>query len=168
MLIADTATQNFKLYLYNTTTPKNEAWRRVRGGGTQVVTGGYPGVVSDEDTEEDEWPRGGRWGRHPEAASSLHALKTVQGVEGRWTVTDADADRAGARMIYSSITPFVHMLRTDDHDSEHTTLDFRAGRHDHFGVRLPRGGANVDLEHPLLGGRERGRRRRLGGQHHGL
>ncbi|BEI99065.1 hypothetical protein CcaverHIS631_0401080 [Cutaneotrichosporon cavernicola] len=128
-----TATQNFKLYLYNTTAPKHEEWRQVRGGGTQVVTAGYPGVVSDDESDE-EWPRGGRWGRHPEAASSMTALKTVQGVEGRWTVTDADANRSGSRMIYSSITPFVHMLRTDEHDSEHTTLDFRAGRHDHFGI----------------------------------
>jgi WD repeat-containing protein 23 len=64
----------------------------------------------------------------------MHQLKMVDGVEGRWTVTDADADREGKRMIYSSITPFVHMLRTDEHDSEHTTLDFRAGRGDHFGI----------------------------------
>jgi WD40 repeat protein len=91
-------------------------------------------VDSDEETEEDDWLRGGRWARHPEAASSMHQLKMVDGVEGRWTVTDADADREGKRMIYSSITPFVHMLRTDEHDSEHTTLDFRAGRGDHFGI----------------------------------
>ncbi|KLT41773.1 WD40 repeat-like protein [Cutaneotrichosporon oleaginosum] len=129
-----TATQNFKLYLYDMVAPKHEKWRRVRGGGTQVVTGGYPGVVSDEDTEEEGWLGGGRWSRHAEAASSLHTLKTVQGMEGRWTVTDADADRAGERMIYSSITPVVHLLKTDDHDSEHVALDFRVGRHDHFGI----------------------------------
>ncbi|GMK58776.1 hypothetical protein CspeluHIS016_0602180 [Cutaneotrichosporon spelunceum] len=128
-----TATQNFKLYLYSTTAPKNETWQHAPGGGTQVVTDGYPDILSDNESE-DEWPRGGRWHRHPEAASSMTALKTVQGIEGRWTVTDADADRSGSRMLYSSITPFVHMLRTEEHDSEHTTLDFRAARHDHFGI----------------------------------
>lgn len=29
-----------------------------------------------------------------------------------------------ARMIYSSITPYVHLLRTAEHEHEHTMLDF--------------------------------------------
>ena len=47
------------------------------------------------------------------------------------------------RMIYSSITPYVHMLYTAEHDSEHICLDFTgrsSGRgeqsygYDSFGV----------------------------------
>ena len=43
------------------------------------------------------------------------------------------------RMIYSSITPWVHMLYTAEDDSEHVELDFTSGasardRDDHFGV----------------------------------
>jgi hypothetical protein len=50
------------------------------------------------------------------------------------------------RMIYSSITPYVHMLYTAEHESEHIQLDFtgsaQTGRSrgirdytdDHFGV----------------------------------
>lgn len=29
-------------------------------------------------------------------------------------------------MIYSSITPHVHLLKTAEHDNEHTMLDFSA------------------------------------------
>ncbi len=92
--------------------------------------------------------------------TSLKKIKTVQGVEGSWTVTDADADRKGEkwvprliyqsfltlttwnRMIYSSITPYVHMLYTSEHDSEHIQLDFssssqrNAWGYDRFGVSL--------------------------------
>lgn len=71
----------------------------------------------------------------------MRKIKTVQGVEGQWTITDADADRKGERMIYSSITPYVHMLNTAEHDEDHHQLDFtsRTGRgyyggNDHFGV----------------------------------
>jgi hypothetical protein len=48
------------------------------------------------------------------------------------------------RMIYSSITPYVHMLRTAEDDEEHVCLDFsdpnpRRGDihgYDSFGVSL--------------------------------
>lgn len=116
----------------------------MRGGGTRIVTGGQPGVVneSDYDTDDDDddddpnWGMGGggRWNRGPNQATSMHKIKAVRGHPGRWTITDADADRQGDRMIYSSITPYVHMLRTAEHDMEHATLDFRDRGHDHFGV----------------------------------
>lgn len=45
------------------------------------------------------------------------------------------------RMIYSSITPYVHMLYTAEHDEEHVCLDFSHSRprrddygYDSFGV----------------------------------
>lgn len=159
--LPDSATQDFTLYLYNTSTPKSEKWRRLRGGGTQVVTGGHPGVVndSDHDTDDDDgdWRLGGRWqNRGPNQATSMHKIKAVRGHPGRWTITDADADRRGDRMIYSSITPYVHMLRTDEHDTDHQTLDFRDRGDDHFGVgahHTPR--LTVDLEYSLLSRRQR-------------
>lgn len=47
-------------------------------------------------------------------------------------------------MIYSSITPYVHMLYTAEDDSEHVELDFSARRrrgdvfgYDNFGVSSP-------------------------------
>lgn len=54
---------------------------------------------------------------------------------GQWTVTDADADRSGSRMIYSSITPHVNMLYTAEDDSEHYELDFSnsGGGRDRYG-----------------------------------
>lgn len=46
-------------------------------------------------------------------------------------------------MIYSSITPYVYMLNTDELDSEHVCLDFYGSRnprdrwgYDGFGVGL--------------------------------
>lgn len=46
-------------------------------------------------------------------------------------------------MIYSSITPYVHMLYTAEHDEEHICLDFSHPRtreevygYDSFGVSL--------------------------------
>ena len=52
--------------------------------------------------------------------------------------------KLNGRMIYSSITPYVHMLRTAEDDEEHVCLDFsdpnpRRGDihgYDSFGVSL--------------------------------
>lgn len=64
-------------------------------------------------------------------------------------------------MIYSSITPYVHMLRTSEHDADHVCLDFTGARrrghgydgwqYDGFGVGPNCGIADVDMEYPLLG-----------------
>ncbi|KAI9633253.1 WD40-repeat-containing domain protein [Dioszegia hungarica] len=100
-----TATQNFTLHLYNLAsarpTPKRPRdmyagpqWRGMRGMG---------GVGED---------------------TSLKKIKAVRGEEGSWTITDSDSTRDGERMIYSSITPYVHMLHTGEHEADHTCLDF--------------------------------------------
>ena len=36
----------------------------------------------------------------PEEDTSMKKIKNVQGVEGRWTVTDCDADRKGERCVH--------------------------------------------------------------------
>lgn len=45
------------------------------------------------------------------------------------------------RMLYSSITPYVHLVKTgkgwDGDDQDQEMLDFANGRHGSFGVRTP-------------------------------
>lgn len=118
---ADSATQDFQLHLYDTTksaTEKDSA----------------PIQRSDDDeTYSDMW--GHRHYRKGQL-TSLKQLKTVRGVFGQWTITDAHADRNVERMIYSSITPVVHMFKTAEHDEEHVSLDFRSRPFEQFGVRM--------------------------------
>jgi hypothetical protein len=84
-------------------------------------------------------------------------------------------------MIYSSITPYVHMLRTAEDDEEHVCLDFsdpnpRRGReygHDSFGVGQPLSLAIIadyvsDLEYQVLVRWERGCSWRWEWTDHGL
>ncbi|WOO85120.1 LEC14B [Vanrija pseudolonga] len=137
------ATQYFTLHLYSTTQPKSRRPRQLPR--SQVVAEPDTPPAEAEDSDDDDGWVGGWPGhrRRPTAAedTSMRKIKTVQGVEGQWTITDADADRKGERMIYSSITPYVHMLNTAEHDEDHHQLDFtsRTGRGyyggmDHFGI----------------------------------
>ncbi|KAL7421369.1 hypothetical protein Q5752_004254 [Cryptotrichosporon argae] len=147
------ATQYFTLHLYSTNQPKTPHVRhaRRRAVSPNVATSprspGAEPVVQDDDGDseyEDEDAFGGFTYSRPRYGgedTSMKKIKTVKGVEGRWTVTDADADRSGEKMIYSSITPYVHMLYTSEHDTEHVEFDFtsqrRRGAHDyfdHFGI----------------------------------
>lgn len=56
-----------------------------------------PGAFQEEDDDEDDGMPWNNWGqarnRAPTEDSSLKKIKTVQGEEGRWTVTDCDADK---------------------------------------------------------------------------
>lgn len=55
------------------------------------------GAFQEDDDDEDDGMPWGNWGtarsRLPSEDSSLKKIKTVQGEEGRWTVTDCDADK---------------------------------------------------------------------------
>ncbi|OCF34893.1 hypothetical protein I316_03440 [Kwoniella heveanensis BCC8398] len=149
-----TATQNFTLHMYamNQSQKSSSAHRRRRATSRQPVPLSPQGGAIDEDVEdresdyededEDEDEDDAMWmgwgnGRRgfPSEESSLKSIKTVQGVDGSWTVTDCDVDKRGERMIYSSITPYVHMIYTNEFDQEHTELDFSSsgGRRDPFG-----------------------------------
>lgn len=100
---------------------------------------GASGMDDEDDDDDEDWtdddeylPLGGigQGGtrRVRSEDSSMKKIKTVQGEEGRWTVTDCDSTRDGSRMIYSSITPYVHMLHTAEFEAEHTCLDFTGQR----------------------------------------
>ncbi|KAK4684769.1 DDB1- and CUL4-associated factor 11, partial [Tremellales sp. Uapishka_1] len=137
-----TATQYFTLHLYSTSLSKRYTKKRPAPTAATPLSAPTPLQPQEgDDTDDDDEAafQSGRRRMHSEE-TSLKKIKTVQGVEGRWTVTDADCDRAGEKMIYSSITPYVHMLYTNEHDSEHVELDFSGDNrrnswgYDHFGI----------------------------------
>ncbi|WVR03078.1 hypothetical protein IAU60_000067 [Kwoniella sp. DSM 27419] len=148
-----TATQYFTLHLYSTNeTRKNHMSKRraqsaqpkppprIAIGEEEDRDSDYEDEDEDEDEEEMAAWTDARRGIIRED-TSLKKIKTVQGVEGSWTVTDCDADRKGEKMIYSSITPCVHMLYTTEFDQEHIELDFSHrgnnslwGGYDRFGI----------------------------------
>ncbi|ODN73721.1 hypothetical protein L202_07261 [Cryptococcus amylolentus CBS 6039] len=154
-----TATQYFTLHLYSTTANiHNGSITRPRPPRSSPAAAPFrtsqlpssPGAntedeYSEEEEEEEEEDEedeedfireqifGGR--RNSNEESSMKSIKRVQGVQGNWTVTDCDVDKKGQNMIYSSITPYVHMLRTDEFDTEHIELDFNSPgeRHRYYG-----------------------------------
>ncbi|WRT63171.1 uncharacterized protein IL334_000074 [Kwoniella shivajii] len=138
-----TATQYFTLHLYSMNRSKKTIPnKRTRSKSQQPVLSPVPSAAAEEEENEDDyeteddddedqfqgWARN-RGGMLTED-TSLKRIKRVQGVEGSWTVTDCDADKKGEKMIYSSITPYVHMLYTAETDQEHTELNFSAGGRD--------------------------------------
>ncbi|WWD22662.1 hypothetical protein CI109_107155 [Kwoniella shandongensis] len=152
-----TATQFYTIHLYDTTKSRNSIPKRRRRATSQPAPSLSPAPtpsVEEEDEEENEddyedeedeedWGdfshSGGR--RITAEETSLKKIKTVQGIEGSWTVTDCDADKKGEKMIYSSITPSVHMLYTSQFDQEHVELNFAGQRrfesmwgYDRFGI----------------------------------
>lgn len=68
---------------------------------------GRPDLEDDEEEEEEDDDDGylpwGNWtsGRRgmPREETSLKSIKTVQGEEGQWTVTDADSTKSGDRSV---------------------------------------------------------------------
>ncbi|EJT50400.1 hypothetical protein A1Q1_00332 [Trichosporon asahii var. asahii CBS 2479] len=107
--------------------PEAEPERRPRRQerGSAGVLSSLVQFESDSEDEDTFMRWGGTAPTHaPREETSLSRIKTTQGIEGQWTITDADADRAGRRMIYSSITPHVYMLSTEAGDDEQTLLDF--------------------------------------------
>jgi WD repeat-containing protein 23 len=104
----DAATQYFTLHLYSTKEMGHiKKAPRQRRRPVRPAAGGQTGAVSaqptdddddDDDYEdEDDMPWGGFGNRArnapPHEDSSMKKIKTVQGEEGRWTVTDCDADK---------------------------------------------------------------------------
>ncbi|KAJ9113030.1 hypothetical protein QFC22_006126 [Naganishia vaughanmartiniae] len=113
-----TANQAFQLDLYSTqVAPRKQPEEAVTGAPRPNVRARRSAFHDFGDDDDDDEPHNDH---------SIHKIKTVQGVYGQWTVTDADLSRDNEWMIYSSITPHVHLLRTAEHDDEHTLLDFAA------------------------------------------
>lgn len=66
--------------------------------------GAHDAVGMDElEDEGDDGIAWGSWGAAPRGMSnedtSLKKIKTVQGEEGRWTITDCDSTRDGERSV---------------------------------------------------------------------
>lgn len=89
------------------------------------------------------WPRFGLRSEQVRARSSLHLSRTFQARERdcRWTITDAALSPDNNFLIYSSITPLVHMVKTrgqdavlglglEDHEQERFDFSERMG----FGI----------------------------------
>jgi len=117
------ACKDYRVYVYDTSTPP-------RVGDKSVTDQAEPGARSL-----------GRFWSH---RTSLKVQKIAQGSAANcsWTLTDAELSDDSQWLIYSSITPRVHMVRTGygsewDGDQEQHTLDFAAGAHYGFGVRPP-------------------------------
>lgn len=87
----------------------NNPYRRSTGGGgisanrAPRLSVGRGGAFQEEDDDEDDGMPWGNWGttrnRVPSEDSSLKKIKTVQGEEGRWTVTDCDADKKAEKSV---------------------------------------------------------------------
>lgn len=161
------ACKDYRVYVYDTATAP-------RAGAKSITDQAEPGARSL-----------GRFWSH---RTSLKVQKIAQGSAANcsWTLTDAELSDDSQWLIYSSITPRVHMVRTGyggewEADQEQHTLDFAAGAHYGFGVRrrlslsVPclslaqhhpdrtQGHAATDLVRPLLARRARSRRRRAVG-----
>ncbi|GAA5919452.1 hypothetical protein JCM1841_002402 [Sporobolomyces salmonicolor] len=110
-----TACQDFRVYIYDT-----QASPRV---GNKSVTDSS--VPSSRDPFHSDW----------EHRSSLKTTKIVQAQAQncRWTITDAELSDDNEWLLYSSISPRAHLVKTgrgaswetDDHDQE--TIDFGRG-----------------------------------------
>ncbi|WVO15756.1 hypothetical protein L204_103418 [Cryptococcus depauperatus] len=125
-----TATQYFTLHLYWTAVEPPRLRRKrytTNSPSLQMPDDSNGSVFSEDeydDTDRDEWGQGSYNMGGDQEDSSMKRFKRVQGVEGRWTITDCDVDRKGERMIYSSITPQVHLLYTSAFQEDHHELDF--------------------------------------------
>ncbi|RKP11028.1 WD40-repeat-containing domain protein, partial [Thamnocephalis sphaerospora] len=53
---------------------------------------------------------------------------------GRWTITDVALSHDKRNIIYSSITPYVHLARVHDNDDDQVLLDFSSQIDDQFGI----------------------------------
>ncbi|CDU23320.1 uncharacterized protein SPSC_01949 [Sporisorium scitamineum] len=89
-----TCTQDFRVHMYDTT---------VAGPKTVQVHDDGPRRVRDS------------WffsSMGTTQYTSLNMTKSIQGRQGNWTITDANLSPDNQWMIYSSITPFVHLVPT--------------------------------------------------------
>ncbi|KAH7334519.1 WD40-repeat-containing domain protein [Rhizoctonia solani] len=83
---------------------------------------------------------------HPQTGhhSRMKVLNRVKGIYGNWTVTDSHLSPDNERLIYSSISPVVHLTKLHEPNAQHISLDFSGSRgqnrrlfnlyHDSFGI----------------------------------
>lgn len=125
-----TCTQDFQVHLYDTTANP------------------YKKVHRNEDAQSNlrrPYSYGLSGGSH---LTSLKSIKTIQGRHGSWTITDANLSPDNQWMIYSSITPYVHLVptrqdvQTQGRDNQ-VMLDFSNNGNDDAGVRWRNGVRDV-------------------------
>ncbi|CAE7194599.1 unnamed protein product [Rhizoctonia solani] len=63
---------------------------------------------------------------HPQTGhqSRMNVLNRVKGVYGNWTVTDSHLSPDNERLVYSSISPVVHLTKLHEPNAQHIALDF--------------------------------------------
>ncbi|KAF9425956.1 hypothetical protein BGZ94_007078 [Podila epigama] len=89
------------------------------------------------------------------AGNRLIREKVVQGIAGRWTITDHALSLDNDWIIYSSITPYVHLTRTAaDAPDTHHQLDFSPA-YDDYDVGLWSIQFSGDGKEIVAGGRRR-------------
>ncbi|KAF9994669.1 hypothetical protein BGZ79_000543, partial [Entomortierella chlamydospora] len=87
------------------------------------------------------------------AGNRLIRERVIDGVVGRWTITDHNLSLDSHWLIYSSITPIVYLTRTAaDAPDEHHPLDFSSHDEDHalWSVRFSGDGREI-----VAGGKDR-------------
>lgn len=120
-----TCTQDFRVHMYDTTL-----------AGPKTVQ------VYDDGPRRDR----NSWFFSSAGATqhtSLNLIKSIQGRQGNWTITDANLSPDNQWMVYSSITPYVHLVPTKQTldtggrmSSDHQVmLDFSNTGDDDTGVR---------------------------------
>ncbi|KAI6161431.1 WD40 repeat-like protein [Pisolithus thermaeus] len=110
-----TCSQNFHLYVYDMTAPPS-SYTGQRRGARRPVTSHWD--TNDRDHE-----------------TTLKVLKTIEGRQGSWTITDSHLSPNNERIIYSSITPIVYMTTTLDSSSAQTPIRFAdQNRRNNFGI----------------------------------
>ncbi|VDC08021.1 unnamed protein product [Peniophora sp. CBMAI 1063] len=63
-----------------------------------------------------------------DAQSALKLSKSIQGIPGRWTMTDTHLSPDNERVIYSSLTPVVYMATTLDGSEQQIPINFETSR----------------------------------------
>ncbi|KAJ3012853.1 DDB1- and CUL4-associated factor 11 [Thoreauomyces humboldtii] len=68
--------------------------------------------------------------------SKMHKKATIHAQVGRWTITDCEVSPDQSQIMYSSITPQVHLtpVHYDPEESQQTSLDFDQDDDDGFGI----------------------------------
>ncbi|KAG8733174.1 hypothetical protein FRC11_008176 [Ceratobasidium sp. 423] len=61
--------------------------------------------------------------------SRMNVLNRVKGIYGNWTVTDSHLSPDNERLIYSSISPVVHLTKLHEPNAPHISLDFSNSVH---------------------------------------
>ncbi|KAH8920399.1 WD40 repeat-like protein [Atractiella rhizophila] len=124
--------QDFKVYIYDT--------RRSPLAGTKSIYESPPTT----NARRRRWETDDYWISH---RSSLKEIKTIRAREENcsWTITDANLSPSNDWLIYSSITPVVHLVNTRESllqlpgqrafsEEDQICLDFSTNQQVHFGI----------------------------------